>query len=254
MESFAKSLHRFEPDFIQGHSGSTNIFATFILENEHFKIRPKAIFTSCETLLPHYRKTIQEAFNCKVYDYYACSEVSHIAAQCGQHEGLHIFEENIVLETVKDDEHASSGEEGRVLLTNLHNYAMPFIRYEVGDSGKILPDICQCGRELSLFKPIGRTNEYFVNRDGSFIFLKDFPRVFEDLPIKDFQVVQESFGEIVLKIASRHSYTKAHTDFILKNITYAGSANIRIELVDSIPPDKSGKISHFLSKIATNYT
>ena len=254
--SFAKKMHRFKPDFIRGYSSAVNIFATFILQNNRFNISPRAIFTSGQTLLPNYQKTIEETFNCEIYDYYATSEVSHIAAQCEQHEGLHIFEENIFVEIVKDDEPASIGEEGKVLLTNLHSYAMPFIRYDIGDVGKIFPDTCSCGRELSLLKPIGRTYEYFVNRDGSFTYLRDFQTVFGDLPIKDFQVVQESYDEIIVKVVRRPGYSKAHTDFILKNVKYhtAREAKIRVELVDSIPLEGSGKIRHTVSKIATKYT
>jgi phenylacetate-CoA ligase len=254
MVSFAKKMYRFKPDFIRGYSSSVNIFATFMLQNANLKISPRAIFTTSQTLLPHYRKAIEEAFNCKVYDYYASNEVSHIAAQCGQHEGLHIHEENIIVEIVDNDEPVSPGEEGRVLLTNLHSYAMPFIRYDVGDLGKIFRETCSCGRELSLLKPIGRTYEYFVNRDGSFTYLRDLQIVFEDLPIKDFQVIQESYDEIIIKIVTRPGYSKTHTDFILKRIKLLGSAKIRVELVDSIPLEASGKIRHTVSKIATKYT
>lgn len=139
MKSFVKKMHGFKPDFIRGYSSSINIFAAFMLQNHHFKIQPRAIFTTSQTLFPNYRKAIEEAFNCKVYDYYASNEVSHIAAQCGQHKGLHISEENIIVEIVKDDELVSPGEEGRVLLTNLHSHVMPFIRYDVGGSGDDIP-------------------------------------------------------------------------------------------------------------------
>jgi phenylacetate-CoA ligase len=254
MEPFAKEMHGFQPDFIRSYASTASIFATFMLQNKHLKICPQAVFTSGQTLLPHYQKAIEETFNCEVYDYYATSEVSHIAAQCRQREGLHIFEENVVVEIVKDDELASPGEEGQVLLTNLHSYAMPFIRYDVEDLGKILPDTCSCGRELSLLKVIGRNYEYFVNRDGSFTYLYDLQTIFEDLPIKDFQIVQENYDEIIIKIVSRPGYTKAHTDFILKNIKIFGPAKIRVELVDSISLEKSGKIQHAVSKLATRYT
>jgi len=254
MESFARRLQAFQPDFIRGHSGATNIFATFLLQNDHIKIHPRAIFTSCDSLLPQYRGVIREAFNCKVYNYYACAEVSHIAAQCGQHEGLHIFEENIVVETVKDGESTAPEEDGHVLLTNLHSFAMPFIRYEIGDSGKILSDACSCGRELTLLKLIGRINEYFANSDGSFTFLKDFQRFFEDLPVQDFQIIQEHCDEIFIKIMPGANYTEAHTRFILRNIRLLGPEKIKVELVDSIPPGKTGKIRHLVSKVATKYT
>lgn len=254
MEPFAREMHRFQPDFIRSYSPFANIFAIFTLENNHFKVRPKAVFTSAQILLPHYRKTIEETFNCKVYDYYATSEVSHVAAQCGHHEGLHVFEENVVVEIVKDGESVCPGEGGQVLLTNLHSYGMPFIRYDIGDFGKMLPDTCSCGRKLSLFKPIGRNHEYFANSDGSFTYLLDFQTVFEDLPIKDFQVVQENYDEIVIKIVRGPGYTKKHTNFILAKTKIFGPAELRVELVDSIPIGKTGKVEHVVSKIATKYT
>jgi len=130
---------------------------------------------------------------------------------------------------------------------------MPFIRYEIGDLGKILPDTCSCGRNLSLFKPIGRTYEHFVNSDGSFTDLRDFQMVFEDLPIEDFQVVQESYDEIILKIVRKPGYTKEHTDFISKHIKYFGRAKIRVEPVDSILPGESGKIRHIVKKVPAPY-
>jgi phenylacetate-CoA ligase len=251
--SFAERMHSFKPDFVRGYCGATTMFATFLLQSDRYKIRPKVVFTSGETLLPHYRKTIEHAFGCKVYEYYASTEMSHIAAQCGHHEGLHLSEENIVLETVEDSEAAASGEEGKVLLTNLHNYAMPFIRYDIGDMARVFPDTCSCGRGLSLMKPTGRTYEYFESTSGEFSVLRDLETVFEDLPIRDFQVVQESLDEIVIKIVTRLGFTEAHKRFILRNIIAHGPAKIRIELVDSIPLESSGKTRHLVSKIATAY-
>ena len=254
MRSFAQRMHRTKPDFIRGYASSTNLFATFMLQNKHFKVCPKAVFTTGETLFPHYRRTIEEAFKCKVYDYYASNEMSHMAAQCGQHEGLHITEENVFLEIVKDDESASSGEEGKIVLTNLHNFGMPLIRYDVGDLGTVFSDTCSCGRELSLVKPVGRIYEYFADRNETFTYLRDFQTIFEDLPIQDFQVVQESRDEIVIKIVRRPGYSKAHTNFILKNVKYFGQSKVKVELVNSIPLEKSGKIRHNVSKLSTKYT
>lgn len=256
MASFAHILGVFQPDYIRGYAGSTNIFATFMLENSHFRIQSKAVFTTGETLIPHYRRTIEEAFKCKVYDIYGTNEFSHAATQCGHHSGLHVNEENVILEIIKDNEPASPEIEGKVLLTNLNNYAMPFIRYDIGDTGVLLADTCPCGRNHSLFKPHGRTYEYFFHSDGSFTILRDLQTVLEDLPIKDFQVVQESHDQILIKIVCSSEYTSAHTDFILENIRGVSSptAEIKIELVDSIMPEKSGKVRHAVSKLSTKYT
>jgi len=256
MASFSRRLCGFEPDYVEGIAGPTNIYAVFLLENPRFRIRPKAVLTYGQTLLPHYRKNIERAFDCKVYDYYGSSEMSHVAAQCGQHEGHHINEENVLVEIEKDGEIAGPGEEGKVLLTNLNSFAMPFIRYDIGDSGKKLNDDCPCGRELSLFTPIGRVYEYFAHSNGTFTTFRDLQTFFEGLPIQNFQIVQESYDEIVIRIVRRTGYTQAHTNFILSNISFriAKIANVRVELVDSLPFIGIGKVPHFLSKIPTEYT
>jgi len=253
-EAFAADLHRFQPGFIRGHAGSLNLFASFLLKQRKFSISPKAVFTSCETLLPHYRKTLERAFGCRVYDYYGSVEVSHVGAQCGCGEGFHVTDENVLVEIDRDGEHVSMGEKGGVLLTNLHGFAMPFIRYDVGDFGRITGHDCCCGRQLSMLEILGRRNEYFVNRDGSFVFLKDFQRFFNEVPITDFEVAQLSLDEIVVKIVPKPGFSSQHSDFILRNLRYVGSGNVRIELVDSLPPRESGKIAHVVSKVHTDYT
>jgi phenylacetate-CoA ligase len=254
MESFAERMVRFKPEYIHGYVGSTNLLATFLLENPKFEIRPKAVFTTAGTLLPNYRKTIEKAFSCRVYDLYGSREIQFISAQCGHHEGLHVAEENVIVEIVDDDDlPVSAGEEGRIILTNLHSHAMPFIRYDIGDYGKIFPESCSCGRQLSLLKPIGRTYEYFINSDGSFTYLRDFQIVFEDLPVRDFQVVQESYDEIVVKVVKAPGYTDSHTEFIVSNLKERGKSKIRVELVDSIPAEASGKAKHIVRKMQSKY-
>ena len=256
MAQFAEELEKFKPDFVQGWSTFINLFANFLCEKRRLDISPEAVFTTAATLLPHYRKTIEEAFCCPVYDFYATSEFSHIAAQCGEHEALHVNEENILLEVVSESESSSSEEEGKVLLTNLHNYAMPFIRYDIGDRGTIFSESCSCGRNLMLFKPIGRTYEYFVNSDGSFTFLRDFQTVFEEVPVRDFQVVQEDTEDVVIRVVPKPGYSSRHSDFILENIKLKahvyGKTRFRIELVDSLATEPSGKVSHIVSKIRTS--
>jgi len=249
MSSFARSLVRFKPDFVKGYSAATNVFANYLLKNQQFDIRPRAAFTSAATLLPHHRKAIEKAFNCKVYDVYGSREISGTAAQCGQHEGLHVSDENVVLEIVKDGETASVGEDGQIYLTNLQSHAMPFIRYDIGDIGRSFPNECPCGRKLSLMKPFGRTYEYLVNNDGTFTTLRDLQQVFEDIPIVDFQISQEDRDEIVVRIVTRSGYNQTHTDFIEEHIKMRGKAKIRVELVDALPKERSGKTKHIITKL-----
>jgi phenylacetate-CoA ligase len=256
LASFTLTLQQFKPDYVLGAAGSTNILATFLLQNNAHGIHPRGVFTYGQQLLPHYRKAIEEAFNCRVYDRYGSTEVPQIASQCGSHEGHHVVDENVLVEIAKDGEAAAPGEEGNVLITSLNGYATPFIRYDIGDTGRILKDECPCGRKLSLFSPIGRDYEYFVHSDGTFTFFRDLNTVFEDLPIKDFQIVQQTLDEILIKIVPRQGFKQAHADFILKSINWriADIADVRVKLVDSLPLTGLGKVRHFTSKIHTKYT
>jgi phenylacetate-CoA ligase len=130
---------------------------------------------------------------------------------------------------------------------------MPFIRYDIGDFGKVFTETCSCGRQLSLMKPVGRTYEYFANSDGSFTYLRDLQMVFEDLPINEFCVVQESLDRIVIKIVPLPGYANADTEFILKNIKLRGAAEIMVDVVDSIPLENSSKARYVVSKLASKY-
>jgi phenylacetate-CoA ligase len=256
LSSFSLTMQKFKPDYVLGFTGPINILATFLLQNGTHSIRPKGVFTYGQQLLPHYRKAIEEAFNCRVYDRYGSTEVPHIASQCGNSEGLHVADENVFVEIESCGETAAPGEEGKVLITNLNGYATPFIRYEIGDMGRILDDECPCGRKLTLFSPVGREYEYFVHSDGTFTFFRDLQTVFEDMPIKDFQIVQKTDDEIIIKIVPKQGYEQRHTDFILKNINYSISniANVRVELADSLPIIGLGKMRHFVSKTQNKHT
>jgi phenylacetate-CoA ligase len=257
LESFCSRIKRFKPDYMYSRATPiTNLVAVYLLENNPSAMHLKAVFTTGQTLLPHYRRNIEEAFKCKVYNWYGTAEMSHVAAQCGYHDALHITEENVLVETLKNGEPAAPGEEAKVLLTNLNNFAMPFIRYDIGDSGVIVDDECSCGRKLQLFNPIGRHYETFVHSNGAFTVFRDVQTVLEDVPVKDFQIIQESLDEIVIRLVTMDGYTEAHTESILKNITRkaADIAKVRVEVVDSLQYVGSGKIHHLVSKIPTKYS
>jgi phenylacetate-CoA ligase len=95
------------------------------------ELRLKGIISTSMMLLPHERKVIEKVFQCKVTDRYGCEEVSLIGCECEMHEGMHMNIEHLVIEFVKDDgSYAVPGEPGNIVVTDLMNYAMPFIRYK----------------------------------------------------------------------------------------------------------------------------
>ncbi|MGC4047007.1 MAG: hypothetical protein QM758_24695 [Armatimonas sp.] len=109
-----------------------------------------------------------------------------IAAECDQHNGLHITSDNIYVEIVRPDgTPCAPGEPGQIVLTDLHNYGMPFLRYKVGDTGSFKEGLCSCGRGLPLLNVVdGRVLDVIRTPSGKIVsgaffphFLKDFPEI-----------------------------------------------------------------------------
>jgi phenylacetate-CoA ligase len=129
----------------------------------------RAVFTSGETLDDGTRDEVRTAFGCAVIDRYATNEIGHIAAQCPTEGGYHVGAEAVLLELL--DQHGNDvapGEQGRVVLTSLYNFAMPFIRYEIGDFAIAAEGPCSCGSTLPRLAAIlGRQRNVFTFPDGS---------------------------------------------------------------------------------------
>jgi phenylacetate-CoA ligase len=166
----------------------------------------KAIFTTAETLTEEMRQVIESVFHCQVYNRYGCRDAGDIACECEFHRGLHINPLSTLIEVVDDEGcPVPDGQEGQILITSLHNYAMPLIRYAVGDRGILNgAQPCACGREWeTLVKITGRTNEKLYLRSGSRFGGGFLYTAFEALPsLKRFQIHQLSFDALHIKLRS----------------------------------------------------
>ena len=149
------------------------------------------------------RKCIEEAFGCKVINRYGCEEVSLIACECEAHEGLHLNLNTLIVEFIKDGRPVKPGEPGSIVVTDLTNYGMPFIRYKVGDVGIPADKRCSCGRSLPLMQSLeGRVADYVVTPEGNLISGISLTENFAmKLPeIKQLQIIQERTDFLIFKI------------------------------------------------------
>jgi len=161
LNTYLSYYNFFSPPIVRGYASSLYYIARYI-ENKSIKVKkPQAIISSTEILHTRMRQTIERVFECKVFDSYGCREVSQIATECSEHNGLHIVFENQYVELDGQD----------ILITNLNNFIMPFIRYKVGDLAvAINTSPCPCGR----FSPrieslIGRDNDNIELPNGKVI-------------------------------------------------------------------------------------
>ena len=122
-ESFVKKIDIFNPEYIHGYASSILDFSYFLSDFENHNIRPLAVSTTAEPLSNSWKKRISAAFDSPVYDQYGCGECNSIAFQYESESDLIINKEHALVRTEK------SKKRGRIVLTNLDNFAMPFINY-----------------------------------------------------------------------------------------------------------------------------
>lgn len=260
LDKYVLFMRKFNPEIIRGYANSIYMIAKYILEKGIKYAHPKSVITTAETLLDFQRKTIEEAFNCPVFDYYGSREIGSIAAECNIHNGYHISAENVVLECVKDGQQVSPGESGEILITSLRNYGMPFIRYAIGDVGKLSDDDCACGRGLPLLDSIeGRVSQFmsiFDKKLGKIVPVSPagpglFGGALMYLPIERYRIIQESLDKIIIVAVKGRNYTQKHTELLVEHIRKFLGDNVTLEIkfVDYLPPLPSGKRSVFISRI-----
>lgn len=259
LDSFGRIMSKFRPQIVRGYAGSVYIMARYMLENPRDWPQPRAVITSAEMLLEHQKETVESAFKCPVFDFYGSREIGAIASKCEENNGYHISAENVLVECVKDGEHVSPGEAGVTLITNLRNFGMPFIRYEIGDVAKLGEDECACGRGLPLLSSVeGRVSQFmavFDKRLNRVVPVNTVPGFFgvelRNVLLERYMIIQESLQRIVIKVAKGKDYSESQTDLIVSKIRglFGDDISIDVEFVDYLPPLPSGKRSVFISKI-----
>jgi len=170
MQHFAHQMLSFRPKIIYGYSQAIYLLAQYVSQNLFRKIRVKSAICTAEPLYPSQREFIQNTFECQVFDRYASREFGLIASECPLHEGFHLVADSVYIEILKDGAPAPKGEVGDLVITDLLNYGMPFIRYKIGDTGAWEIKECSCGSNLPLLKNlVGRDTDFLVTPAGGVI-------------------------------------------------------------------------------------
>lgn len=250
---YVSVINKKKPHFLKGYAGSLYEVAK-VINKENLKVfSPKFIYSAAEELKDFMRKEIETAFNAPVYDFYGSREVGAISAELNSYEHLNFSFNNAVEVLDNNNEEVAPGEEGRIVITNLHNYYFPLIRYEIGDTA-IKGEF---NKEYSVptFKKItGRTTDHFKAKNGKIIHGEYFTHVFYFRKWIDlFQIIQESINDInifVVLIDGLEIDLKDKQD-IENKIKLVLGLDIKInwKVVDSIPKTKQGKHRYTISKI-----
>jgi len=253
--AFARRLLKYRPSLIFGHAHSVYLLARFIRENSLRTCRPDGIITTAMVLHDFQRRLIENVFACPVTNRYGCEEVSLIACECPAHRGLHVNTESVLVEILDGDRPAMPGQPGRVVITDLSNYAMPLLRYEVGDVAAWAAEPCPCGRSSAVLSAIeGREADYVVTPGGQFISGISLTENFATLVpgVEQIQIVQETVDYFVFRLVAGPAFDRAGRKRLAELVRerFGPAATFTCELVSAIPQEPSGKYRFCISHVA----
>lgn len=251
---YIQRINAFKPVLLVSYPGPLTTFSEYLLKSGQELSSIKTIICSAETLYPWQKETIERAFSCKVFNRYGSREFGAVAQECTERKGLHINNHRVFLEIVDDDlQPVRSGDVGEIVITDLDNYAMPFIRYRTGDRGAYGDSVCSCGRGLPLLETIeGRTLDIVKTPNGNRVGGTFWTILLRGRPgIKAFQVVQESLNEIVINYVGDHEVREIPYSAFLKEIELKVGPDVAVRFneVGEIPKTASGKTMFVVSKV-----
>ncbi len=246
MESHWRALERYRPEVIVAYTNPVYEFARFLQAHNYRPTVRRSVIVGAEKLHDFQRKLIEDVFGVPVFETYGSREVMLIGAECERHTGLHVSMENLIVEILDDDGRPTPvGEEGNVVITDLFNYGMPFIRYVNGDRAVAASEPCPCGRGLTLLKKVtGRRLDLLETPDGRKIPGEFFPHLIKEFPaVRRFQVIQERLESITVKLVSDGGITLADRHLLMEEIRKVAGDEVEIDLqyVNDIPLTRAGK-------------
>jgi phenylacetate-coenzyme A ligase PaaK-like adenylate-forming protein len=198
-----QSIQRTACKMIYAYPTPLYLLSCYMLENG-LNVRINHIVTTSEMLFPEHRLVIEKAFQCKVFDSYGANDGGALAFECDYFDGHHLSMERSITEVVNDKGgKVPNGTTGNLILTDLENYAMPLIRYKVGDRGSIINEPCECGRGLNRLQKIsGRIKDFVELNNGRRIDGSYFTKRFRKISgIVLFQIIQKQSKDIYAKVS-----------------------------------------------------
>jgi phenylacetate-CoA ligase len=185
---------------------------------------------------------------------YGCEEVSLIACECERHHGLHVNVDSVLVEVIHDGKPAPAGTPGSIVVTDLSNFAMPLIRYLIGDVGMLAEKLCPCGRGSMRLESIeGREADFVVTADGRLISGISLTENFAVLVpgVAQIQIVQEQLRRFLFRIVRGADWTPGSERALATLVAERFGRNVRysIEFVDVIPQEASGKYRFCISHV-----
>jgi len=254
---FFKMMERYKPSYLKGYSSMVYLFALFVSEKklDGKKLKLKMVKCTSESIPDYQRAFIETEFNCPVVSEYGAAEAGIIAFECPQ-KNYHIMADCYYIE-FKNIKGISTNLK-KVIVTDLHNYITPIIRYDIGDLGLPSDKECGCEIKLPLLKElIGRTSSVVMAENGKLFHSIIFYYIMKGLEsmgggVKQFKVYQKTPSKLVLEIVKGNNFSESTISYIDDKIKQYLGENMLIDyqFVENITREESGKIRDFVSELS----
>lgn len=236
---WARFIQSYRPVLLQGYASVLSEVARVVIESR--LSMPKTlmgVYSTAEVLTDSQRQRMQQAFGCKVFNQYGSREIPNIACEC-RHGKMHVFTDMVYLESLKIED------ENRLLVTSLTNRLMPMIRYDIGDSGRLLDGECECGLPFPLMQmDLCRQNDLIRTKSGKTVHPSYFNRLlYGQTQIRQYQWVQNELDRITLNLVADRApdaETLASLEMHLRRDVDAQMV-LEVNALDDIPRTVSGK-------------
>lgn len=253
-EQQLQKLATLNPAVIYSYASSMVLIAEEVKKQDKCSFQPRLIFTTGELLHPCDRQKIENAFSVRVRDIYGIVEMGDIAWQCSELNGYHVNIDSFFVEVLVDGRPAQPGEAGKLVITNLHSRAMPFIRYEVGDVVTAPRDTpCPCGCTFPRLDMLeGRADDWLLATDGTRVSPLIF--VIASVPgVRQYRMIQKAYDYLVVEILPGVQFNEETLKGVEKHVMEIMGPGMRIEVkrVDQIPR-QSGKMKRVFCEIESS--
>jgi phenylacetate-CoA ligase len=246
-------LQQNSPDYLLTYPSNLMALMTHCRDNDVTIPPLQLIGTFGEILFPEIRDAAKDTWGVRIADMYSTNEVGYVALQCPEHEHYHVQSENLLVEVLDEKGHPCSQEKtGRVVVTTLHNFAMPLIRYVLGDYATV-GKLCPCGRGLPVLTRItGRVRNMMTLPSGGRVWPSfGASKIGDVVPIRQFQLVQKTLTELELRVVPQRPFTSDDEEKMRALITkqLGGGFQVAFTYHDAIARGAGGKYEDFRSEL-----
>ncbi|NOR69132.1 MAG: AMP-binding protein [Methylomarinum sp.] len=254
MAEYLKTIQQYQPKCLYGYASSLALLAKFAQSTRQQTNIPslKVIFTTGEPLYPDQRKIIQETFQVPVANEFGSRDIGFTAHESPAGQMLLMSESHILEILDKKDQPVPAGETGEAVITGLCSQAQPFIRYRTGDMIKASNEICKEGRGLHVLgEVIGRSTDFIIKQDGTILHALAVIYVLRAIEgIDSFKIIQHSTNELEVQVVPNLLWKEINKQQITEQLQQRlGKVDIKINQLDTIPPENSGKHRYVVSHV-----